>query len=142
MMCRRMIAGAAIMIMAALVQAPAQAQQHRELCYGKNGAPADPERPERLIEDSTAIIESGRRSARDLAVAFTDRGRGHRQTFEPQDALEDFDQAIKLDPKYLPAYCERGDLYWEQGDIERARRDFDQVIRMRRREADLNVEEL
>jgi tetratricopeptide (TPR) repeat protein len=140
MMCRRMIAGAAIVIMAALVQAPAQ--QHRELCYGKSGAPADTGRPERLIEDSTAIIESGRRSARDLAVAFTDRGRGHRQTFEPQHALEDFDQAIRLDPSYLPAYCERGDLYWEQGDIERARQDFDRVTRLRRRDPELNVEEL
>ncbi len=134
----------AIAIVAALVHGPVQAQsqqQQRELCHGKHGVPADPGRPELLIEHSTAIIERGSRSARDLAVAFTNRGLGYRQTLEHQRAFEDFDQAIKLDANYLPAYCERGNLYWEEGKIERARQDFDQVARLKRRETELQVEE-
>src|SRR5262245_26019418 len=140
---KRLSTGVAIMFVAAFVHwtAQAQTQQQRELCYGKNRVPAEPGRPELLIDDSTAIIESGRRSARDLAVALTDRGLGHRQTLEHQRAFEDFDQAIKLDPNYLPAYCERGYLYWEEGEFERARQDFERVIRLKRREADLDVEE-
>ena len=138
----RMITGAAIVIVS-LVHGPVQtqAQQQRALCYEKHGLPRDAGRSALLINENSAIIESGIHSARDLAVALTNRGLGYRQTHDYQRAFNDFDEAITLDSTYLPAYCERGDLYREQGDIERARQDFDQVTQLKRREAELSVEE-
>jgi tetratricopeptide (TPR) repeat protein len=59
-----------------------------------------------------------------------------------ESAFADFDQAIGLDADYLPAYYQRGSLFWETADFERARQDLDQIGRLKRREAVLSAEEL
>jgi tetratricopeptide (TPR) repeat protein len=140
----RMIAGGITVIAAVLLYEAVQAQTEQQcaLCYGKTGAPLDLEPPEILISGCTAVIQSGTRSGGDLAVAFTNRGLGYRRTSQFERAFEDFSQAITLDSTYTPAYYHRGKMYLERGEIQRAEEDFDQVARLKRREAELAVEEL
>jgi tetratricopeptide (TPR) repeat protein len=144
MVMMRVIAGGTTLIAAVLLHEAGQAQTEQQcaLCYGRTGAPADLEPPEILISGCTAVIQSGKGSAHGLAVAFTNRGLGYGRTFQTERAFEDFNQAIRLDPTYAPPYYHRGNMYLERGEIRRAEEDFDQVARLKRREAELGVEEL
>ena len=82
----------------------------------------------RLLEDDcTDVLDEGEPGSRDLAEAFTSRGFGYKQGGQYDRALEDFNQAIVLDPTYLPAYYQRALLYRQRGDFERAQRDFDKI---------------
>jgi tetratricopeptide (TPR) repeat protein len=49
---------------------------------------------------------------------------------QPVRAIQDFDQAIRLDSKIAFAYVGRGSVYTDLGQSERALRDFDQAIRL------------
>ncbi len=46
------------------------------------------------------------------------------------EAIADYDQAIRLNPKYAVAYNNRGNARSVQGDKQRAINDFDQAIRL------------
>jgi len=45
-------------------------------------------------------------------------------------ALEDYNQAIKINPNYVDAYNNRGCLLVEEGDYERAIKDFAHAIKI------------
>jgi tetratricopeptide (TPR) repeat protein len=45
-------------------------------------------------------------------------------------AIADFNQAIKVDPKFAKAYMKRGVAYDVKGDIDRATADYAQVIKL------------
>jgi tetratricopeptide (TPR) repeat protein len=133
----------AIMLAAMLLQGHAQAQTEEQWdwCYGIGVPAPNVQPPERLIDGCTAVIQAGIHSGRNLVVAFTNRGVGHRQTFQHDRAFADFEQAIALDPDFLPAYDHRGSLYWDIGAFEHARQDLDQILRLKRREVDLRATE-
>lgn len=56
--------------------------------------------------------------------------------------LTDPDGATEPEPGDLPALLGRGKLYWEIGEIARARLEFARATRLKRRAAELRVEEL
>jgi tetratricopeptide (TPR) repeat protein len=112
--------------------AQAQSEEQWDRCYGIGVPAPNVQPPELLIEGCTAVIQSGIHSGRNLVVAFTNRGVGHRQTSQRDRAFADFDRAIALDADYLPAYDQRGSLYWDIGDFEHARQDLDRIIRLKR----------
>src|SRR5262249_32224032 len=45
-------------------------------------------------------------------------------------ALQDFDEAIRLDPNYADAYSNRGYAFMRKGDYDRAIADFDRVLEL------------
>ena len=47
-----------------------------------------------------------------------------------QEAIVEYDEVIRLDPQYTPAYYNRGNAYLELGQPQRAIEDFDEVIRL------------
>ena len=53
-------------------------------------------------------------------------------------------QAPRAEPliEDMPAHFQRAMQAWQGGDIERARQEFGHLIRLKRREAELKVEEL
>jgi tetratricopeptide (TPR) repeat protein len=53
-----------------------------------------------------------------------------------KDALNAFDKAIRLNPKYVQAYAGRGAVYSALGQGERAIKDYDEVIRLNPRRAE------
>jgi len=52
-----------------------------------------------------------------------------------KDALEDYDRAIQLNPKYTNAYYNRGNVYYNLGKHEHAIADYDQAIQLNSEEA-------
>ena len=49
---------------------------------------------------------------------------------ESDNAIQDFNTALKLNPNYASVYYNRGTVYSDKGDIPRAIQDFDQAIRL------------
>ena len=47
-----------------------------------------------------------------------------------RNAVADFEQAIKLDPRFAAAYANRGTAYYDKREYNRAIADFDQAIRL------------
>ena len=43
-------------------------------------------------------------------------------------ALENYNQATKIDPTYAAAYFSRGRIYEKKGDIDKARAEYNQAI--------------
>ncbi len=82
------------------------------------------------IGGCTALIQSGRESDRNLAVSFFHRGRAYFRMQEYDRAVQDFDEAIRLDPSFLNAFFQRGDVYLAKQDYDRAIQDYDEVIRL------------
>src|SRR6516164_1013951 len=67
--------------------------------------------PGLVIGACTAIIQSGQQSTKGLAAAIANRGYAYRNKREYDRAIQDLDQAIKLDPNLALAFANRGDAY-------------------------------
>src|SRR5207249_2230620 len=87
------------------------------------------------IQSCTAIIRSGREKGARLAAAYYSRATAHRVDGWYDRAIEDYDQAIRLDPKHAIAYNDRGNVYSGKGEVDRAIQDYDQAIRLDPRDA-------
>ena len=57
-------------------------------------------------------------------MAYSNRGRAYASLGQPERAMEDFDEAIRLDPELAPAYYNRGSLYGNLGQPQRAIQDL------------------
>jgi tetratricopeptide (TPR) repeat protein len=62
------------------------------------------------------------------SVEHYNRGIDYQQDGQLELAIEEYDQAIALDPQYAEAYLARGYTYAIMGDLDRAIADFDQAI--------------
>src|SRR5512132_3601446 len=60
------------------------------------------------IQSCTVIIRSGREKGAKLAAAYYNRATAYRVEGWYDRAIEDYDQAIRLDPKHAIAYNDRG----------------------------------
>ena len=67
------------------------------------------------IQSCTAIIRSGREKGARLAAAYYSRATAHRVDGWYDRAIEDYDQAIRLDPKHAIAYNDRGTAFSHTG---------------------------
>jgi tetratricopeptide (TPR) repeat protein len=85
---------------------------------------------EQLIAACTAVIRSGRQTPDNLARAFFNRGRAWADQAQYDRAIQDFDQAIRLDADYPDAFNSRGVAYSGKGQTARAIEDFDAAIRL------------
>ena len=62
--------------------------------------------------------------------AYTNRGNLYADKGEKDLALNDYNQAIKLNPQLAEAYVNRGTLYQEKGEYELALKDYNQAIKL------------
>jgi tetratricopeptide (TPR) repeat protein len=85
---------------------------------------------DRLIMACTAVILSQRHTPVELARAFFYRGRAQGAKSDFDEAIQDFDQAIRLDPAFPDAFNFRGVAWAGKGQFERAIADFDQAIKL------------
>jgi lipoprotein NlpI len=86
--------------------------------------------PDASIQDCTTIIESGRESRRNLAVAYYNRAFSFEKKGEYQLAVEDYSQVLRAQPKDPETLNNRGEAYSEMGDFPHALADFDKSIRL------------
>ena len=82
------------------------------------------------VSGCTAVIDSGQWQGRDIAVIYYKRGNAYARIGELRRAIEDYDQAVRLDPSYATVYGNRGLTYSTLGEHRRAIQDFDQVLRL------------
>ncbi len=62
------------------------------------------------------------------AKKIYNKGNAHLNAGEFDRAIEDYDQAIKLDPNFARAFNNRGAMYERKGEFDRAIQDFDKAI--------------
>ena len=63
-----------------------------------------------------------------VPFAYNNRGLAFKELGWLDRALEDFDTAIRLDPRYANAYTSRGWTFKDMGQIDRAMEDYNHVI--------------
>jgi lipoprotein NlpI len=105
-------------------RAAAQTQQQIDWCNNNSNAFSV---DQRLI-GCTALVESGQASMQDRAAAYSNRCWAYSDKGDPDRAIADCNDAIRLDPKLADAYLNRGKAYSDKGDFERAIADYDQAI--------------
>jgi len=84
--------------------------------------------PDLPIEGCTAVIRTGEQVLRRLAAAYNNRGVAYRVKANYAQAIDDFNEAIRLVPNYANAFNNRGVAYRNMGDLDRAVADYDQAI--------------
>lgn len=78
----------------------------------------------------TEAICAGFHLSRELAHAYNSRGLAHSELGDQRRAIEDFDQAVKINPGLATAYVNRGLVREKSGEPERAIADYDEAIEL------------
>lgn len=99
----------------------------KQICDDEYGDPA--------IAACTRAIDSGRHKNDELAILFYERGVEYNAKSDPDRAIADYDEAIRLNPKYRAAFIQRGDAYATKQDYDRAVADYSQAIEIAPKEA-------
>jgi lipoprotein NlpI len=77
------------------------------------------------IAQCTAVIESGKLSNQELALALVNRGLGNFFKTQYDRAISDYDRALGIEPRDARALHARADAYLEKRNYERALADYD-----------------
>lgn len=67
---------------------------------------------------------------RPTARDYAGRGLIRAEKGEADAAIADYNEAIRLDPKYVDAYRLRGDAWYKKGDLDAALKDYSEAIRL------------
>ena len=92
-------------------------------------APA-PASIDEAIAACTRAINAGRMNAHDLAIAYTNRGNAYQQKGDDDRAVDDYDEAIRLDPKLASTYSGRCRAHRSNGKSALALVDCNEAIRL------------
>jgi len=106
--------------------ASAHTAQERAWCEGEDAVTID-----QRIEGCSAVIKAGREKGEKLAEAFNTRGIGYRLKGEYDRAIQDYNQAIRINAKFSTAYNNRAIAYDTKGDYDRAIADYEQAIKLK-----------
>jgi tetratricopeptide (TPR) repeat protein len=122
-------------VIAALLAGHAEAQdrdQQWNWCrlVDERGNPRPGSNPDMAIGACTTIIQSGKETTQGLAIAFISRGIAYKNNRQYDRAIQDYDQALRLDPNSAAAFNNRGNAYDDKGQHDRAIQDYDQALRL------------
>ena len=78
----------------------------------------------------TALINSTGETPETLAIAYFNRGNALEENGQFDIAIQDYDNAIKLDPKNAKAFANRGFAYSSKKDFKSAIDDFTEAIKL------------
>ena len=96
------------------------------MCAGKDGATAEIQ-----VLSCTAVLESGRYSSKRQAITFKTRGAAYFQKHDIDRALQDYDQAIRIYPRYGEAFEARCWARATANKLEDALKDCQESLRLR-----------
>jgi tetratricopeptide (TPR) repeat protein len=120
-------AGVAILSVIGVLLAGAAVAQTRDenakTCAGDN--------PDASVAACTALIQGGQETDEGLAIAHNNRANAYINKGDNDRAIQDLDEAVRIDPNYATAYYNRGIAYNNKDQHERAIQDFDQAIRLK-----------
>ena len=83
---------------------------HKGMMAGKEG------NFELAIKHFSKCIEEGELTTVGSVTAHYNRGTAHQRNGQPDEAIQDYDKVIGLDPNHLPAFYNRGTIYESRGD--------------------------
>jgi tetratricopeptide (TPR) repeat protein len=113
-------------VLALPVPAISQPRDERIECLGRaHDYPYDI-----VVQSCTDLINAGQETKRDTAVAFNNRGVAYYLKRDLDHAIEDFSQAIALDPSYSEPHDGRASAYSDKGDYDRAVSDLNDAIKL------------
>jgi Tfp pilus assembly protein PilF len=84
----------------------------------------------RRIEGCTRWLEDKEESAANRAVAYNNRGLSYQAKGDNDRALIDYNEAIRIDPKFPAAYFNRGAVYQAKGNNDLASHDYSEGNRV------------
>ena len=82
------------------------------------------------IAACTRAIASKQFSNENMAVLHNSRGISWGEQGYTDLSMADFDEAIRLDPKFATVYSSRGNLWGDRGENDKAIADYDEAIRL------------
>jgi tetratricopeptide (TPR) repeat protein len=103
-------------------------QENWDLCFGSD--------PEQSIAGCSAIIQSGQENDASLSKVFDTRGLAYMHKRDYVRAIQDYDQAIRLNPRSATAIYNRALTYRRIGDYDPAISDYDRVLQLTPNDAD------
>ena len=121
------LAAAAVSAMAAS-SCFAVPREQLKTCESKDDISAD-----RRIAACSAVIDTAGVNKQQTSEAYTSRGKAYRTKGQADKAMQDFDQALALDPRNAEAHHQRGLAFRDGGDIEHALGDLEQAVKYDRR---------
>ena len=126
----RIIAAIAVVTLIAAIALPTSAEMVEDCVQSAD--------PDLRIGGCTAVIRSGMfaDNPRPLANAYFYRGTAYGDLGESRREIQDYDQALRLDPGFAAAYHNRGIAYKKLGEYRRAIQDLDQALRLDPGDAD------
>jgi tetratricopeptide (TPR) repeat protein len=83
---------------------------------------------EQAIVHFTLAIKADGMNNKQLAVAYNNRGSAYDDWGKTEPALQDFAQAIKLDPMFDAPYFNRSFIYERQGNYAQAIADMEKAV--------------
>ncbi len=129
---RQTIRVLSMMVLMTLLGAPAVLPgQTRD----KNWKQCKSDDPERSVKACSALIQSGQEKGINLAKAFCGRGLAYARKGEYDHAIQDYDEALRINPTYVAAFSNRGIAYAHKGDYDRGIQDLDQALRLKPNDA-------
>src|SRR5262245_37726082 len=87
--------------------------------------------PQVAIIACSVLIESGAEPAANLSREYNNRGAAYGASGDFEHALQDFEQAIKLDHENFGAFINRGNTYQAQRQYDHALEDYNEAIRIK-----------
>src|SRR5690242_10315007 len=91
---------------------PASAQDNTAICKDEASA------PDAAIAACSKIIAASKAKTNDLASTYYNRAIAYRQKGDLDNALSDYNDAIKINPKHARAFNNRGTINKEKGDLD------------------------
>jgi len=110
-----------------IIAAPvAAAEAPQQTCFSTDtGTPIDSR-----IDACTVLIQADRLPPVSMAIALQNRATAYLDKGERDRAIQDYDRAIQLNPRYSNAFNGRGVAYQDKGDNEHALQDYSEAIRL------------
>jgi|HubBroStandDraft_2_1064218.scaffolds.fasta_scaffold73486_2 tetratricopeptide (TPR) repeat protein len=87
--------------------------------------------PEDIIKACSAALASGTLNSEDTAVALVDRGAAYQHTNQLDFAVADYNAALKIDPKMMPAHVDLATIAAQRGDLQQAKQEVDQALHLK-----------
>ena len=98
-------------------------QENWERCAGKD--------PDQSVGGCSALTQSNQETGTSLAAAFYDRGIAYAHKHDFDHAIQDYDQALRINAVYARAFCSRGRAYAGKRDFDRAIQDYDRALQIK-----------
>lgn len=111
--------------------ASAEESPNWKLCSGHQSSTVD-----QRLAACNAIIDSGNEPPPNLALAYCDRAIAYNAKGDPDRAMADLNEAVRLDTEQYTSLTCRGYQYYYRKDFDQAIKDFDKAISSNSRRAE------